>query len=207
MGPRGKTGCCFGVNGPAPCGTNALQDEALLVAALAAAAGQQRSAGGVLKHLADALVCLGRALEVLVCTNLLANLLALDCKPAVISRGRGGGGGRVRVLAVNKVQRKRDCRPIMLLQHHATGPRVGAACAYLFSGDGLLASLAQLLCDLGVESQVFLAANKDDGKALAEVKDFGNPLQGARTSTAATRASWSRRRVVKALYLFLDVVE
>jgi hypothetical protein len=48
------------------------------VAALAAAAGQESSAGCVLKHLADTLVGLGRALEVLVGANLLADLLTLE---------------------------------------------------------------------------------------------------------------------------------
>lgn len=38
---------------------------------------QQSCAGGVLEHLPDALVGLGRALKVLVSTNLLADLLAL----------------------------------------------------------------------------------------------------------------------------------
>jgi hypothetical protein len=47
------------------------------VTALAGAAGQKSSAGGVLKHLADTLVGLGRALKVLVGTNLLANFLTL----------------------------------------------------------------------------------------------------------------------------------
>ncbi len=48
----------------------------MLVAA--AAAGQESSASGVLKHLADTLVGLGRTLEVLVGTNLLADLLTLE---------------------------------------------------------------------------------------------------------------------------------
>lgn len=51
---------------------------------------------------------------------------------------------------------------------------------HLLHCDGLLAGLVQLLNCLGVESQVLLAANEDDGQAGAEVQDFGNPL-GART--------------------------
>ncbi len=68
----------FVMDGLAPGDTPALQHEALLVAALAAAAREQGRAGSMLKHLADALVGLGRALEVLVGTDLLANFLALD---------------------------------------------------------------------------------------------------------------------------------
>lgn len=55
-----------------------LQQLALaLVLATVAAAREKGSAGGVLEHLADALVGLGRALEVLVGTDLLADLLTL----------------------------------------------------------------------------------------------------------------------------------
>lgn len=53
-----------------------LQDQALVLC-LATFPLQQGSASGVLKHLPDALVGLGRALEVLVRTNLLADFLAL----------------------------------------------------------------------------------------------------------------------------------
>lgn len=54
-----------------------LQDQALLVAALAAAAREESGARGVLENLTDTLVGPGRALEVLVGTNLLADLLTL----------------------------------------------------------------------------------------------------------------------------------
>jgi hypothetical protein len=54
-----------------------LQDHALLVAALSAAAREESSAGSVLKHLANTLVGLGRALEVLVGADLLTDLLTL----------------------------------------------------------------------------------------------------------------------------------
>jgi hypothetical protein len=57
-----------------------LQDQALLVPLAAAAARQESSAGSVLKHLANTLVGLGGALEVLVGTNLLADLLTLVTK-------------------------------------------------------------------------------------------------------------------------------
>jgi hypothetical protein len=35
----------------------------------------------------------------------------------------------------------------------------------------------ELLNGLLVEAQILLAANKDDGQALAEVKNLGNPLR------------------------------
>ena len=47
---------------------------------------------------------------------------------------------------------------------------------YLLWGYRLLGSLVQLLDRLLVEAQILLAANKDDGQALAKVQDFGNPL-------------------------------
>lgn len=47
---------------------------------------------------------------------------------------------------------------------------------YLLRGDRLLASLAELLNCLCVVAQILLAANEDDRQALAEVKDFRNPL-------------------------------
>jgi hypothetical protein len=40
----------------------------------------------------------------------------------------------------------------------------------------LLGSLVQLLNRLLVEAQILLAADKDNGQALAEVQDFGDPL-------------------------------
>jgi hypothetical protein len=76
----------------------------------------------VLEYLADTLVGLGRALEVLVGANLLADVLAL--------LGR----------------------------------------------DGLLARLAQLLDGLGVVAEILLAANQNDGQALAEVQNLRDPL-------------------------------
>jgi hypothetical protein len=52
--------------------------EFLGLLAVSGAAGEQSGAGGVLEDLADTLVCLGRAFEVLVAANLLADLLALE---------------------------------------------------------------------------------------------------------------------------------
>jgi len=46
----------------------------------------------------------------------------------------------------------------------------------LLGSYGLLGSLVQLLDGLLVEAQILLAANKDDGQALAEMQDLGDPL-------------------------------
>lgn len=48
---------------------------------------------------------------------------------------------------------------------------------YLFGRDGLLGGLGEFFNGLGVMTKIHLAANKDDGKALAEVKNLGNPLE------------------------------
>ena len=50
--------------------------------------------------------------------------------------------------------------------------------AYFFGRDRLLAGLAQLLNRLLVVSQILLAADENDRKTLAEVKNLGNPLYG-----------------------------
>ena len=47
----------------------------------------------------------------------------------------------------------------------------------LLGGYGLLGSLVQLLNRLLVEAQILLAADEDDGQALAEVQNLGDPLQ------------------------------
>ncbi len=46
----------------------------------------------------------------------------------------------------------------------------------MFGGDGLLRRLVQLLNRLLVVSEILLAADKDDGKIMAEVEHFGDPL-------------------------------
>jgi hypothetical protein len=48
--------------------------------------------------------------------------------------------------------------------------------AYLLRSHRLLRSLVQLLNGLLIISQILLAADEDDGKALAEMQDFGDPL-------------------------------
>lgn len=80
------------------------------------------SASGMLKDFLDTLVGFGRALEVLLGTNLLSNGLTL------------------------------------------------------VSGDWALGSSLELLNGLGIVTEIGLAANENDGDALAEVQDFGDPL-------------------------------
>jgi hypothetical protein len=47
----------------------------------------------------------------------------------------------------------------------------------LLGGDRLLGSLVQLLNGLLVEAQILLATDEDDGQALAEVQNLGDPLR------------------------------
>lgn len=48
--------------------------------------------------------------------------------------------------------------------------------AYLLRSDRLLRGLVQLLDGLLVVAQILLAADEDNGEALAEMKDLGDPL-------------------------------
>lgn len=116
------------------------------MAAAGTVAGQESCARSVLEHLPNTLVGLGGTLQVLVGTNLLADLLTLH--PGVVSNT--SGTARLRVPSKT----------------------------YLLRGDGLLAGLAELLNGLVVVSQILLATNQDDGKALAEVKNLRDPLFG-----------------------------
>jgi hypothetical protein len=47
----------------------------------------------------------------------------------------------------------------------------------LLGSDWLLRGLVKLLNGLLVVTEILLAANEDDGEALAEVQDFGDPLK------------------------------
>jgi hypothetical protein len=53
----------------------------------------------------------------------------------------------------------------------------GVAVTDLLGRNRLLGSLVQLLNRLLVEAQILLAANEDDGQALAEVQNLGDPLR------------------------------
>ena len=48
---------------------------------------------------------------------------------------------------------------------------------YLLRRHGLLRRLVELLLRLRVVTEIFLAANEDDRKARAEMKDLGDPLR------------------------------
>lgn len=47
----------------------------------------------------------------------------------------------------------------------------------LLGSNRLLGGLLEFLDGLGVVAKVLLAANQDDGKTLAEVKNLGDPLE------------------------------
>lgn len=61
--------------------------------------------------------------------------------------------------------------------------------AYLLRGYRLLRRLVQLLDGLLVIPQILLAPNEDDGQALAEMQDFGDPLQHTQVSAKHSRTS------------------
>lgn len=65
---------------------------------------------------------------------------------------------------------------------------------YLLGADGLLACLAELLDGLVVVTQILLAADQDDGKSLAEMKDLRNPLHKASASVGESQAALGRAR-------------
>jgi hypothetical protein len=47
----------------------------------------------------------------------------------------------------------------------------------LLGGNGLLRGFGELLDSLRIVTEIALAADKNDGKTLAEVQDFGDPLR------------------------------
>jgi hypothetical protein len=47
---------------------------------------------------------------------------------------------------------------------------------HLLLGDGSLGGLVKFLDGLLVVSKILLTSNEDDGKALAEMQDLGDPL-------------------------------
>lgn len=49
-------------------------------------------------------------------------------------------------------------------------------CTDLFWRHGLLGSLVKLLNGLLVEAEILLAANENNGQALAEMENLGDPL-------------------------------
>jgi len=71
----------------------------------------------------------------------------------------------------------------------------------LLGGYRLLGSLVQLLDGLLVEAQILLAADEDDGQALAEVQNLGDPLRRAVSRLGGAGSSHVMT------YLLLYVVE
>lgn len=120
---------------------SSLQDGALV--RLLVSLGQESGPGGGLEDLTDTIVGSCGALEVLVGTDLLGDVLALGRRLAPAS------------IAVT----------------------LGRAVPYLLLADGGLRGLGELLNHLSVVAEIDLASNENDGETLAEVKDFGNPLE------------------------------
>jgi hypothetical protein len=77
--------------------------------------------------------------------------------------------------------------------------------SYLLGGDGLLASLVKLFNGFLVVTEIFLAADEDDGEATAEMNDFGDPLVS--TCQRFSLSGESSGEKGAASYLLLDVVE
>lgn len=96
----------------------------------------------MLKDFPDTFVGLGRAFEVLLCTNLLANILSLE-EAVLACIGDNTRAVFFRLLVT-----------------------------YLLWRHWLLRGLVQLLDCLLVVSEILLAADENDGQALAEVEDF-----------------------------------
>lgn len=149
---------------------------------------QKRSTCGMLENLSDALVGLGRALEILVGANLLADLLTLRVDMPV-------------------------SRLVFIWLESAVSGQTRVQHTYLLGADGLLACLAELLNGLVVVTQILLAADQDDGKSLAEMEDLRNPLQKASTSVHDSQVAlalvrdnlgWGRG---EGPYLLLNVVQ
>lgn len=59
--------------------------------------------------------------------------------------------------------------------------------SYLFGGDWPLVGPSKLLNDSRVTPNVLLATNEDDGEAVTEVLDLGDPLKTSCHKTMITR--------------------
>lgn len=84
---------------------------------------------------------------------------------------------------------------------------------YLLGADGLLACLAELLNGLVVVTQILLATDEDDGKALAEMQDLRNPLEQASAAVGDSQGASlgyetvPRGRRDQGPYLLLNIVQ
>ena len=64
--------------------------------------------------------------------------------------------------------------------------------SYLFLSYRPLRGLMQLLERLGITTEIFLAADEDDGEAGAEMDDFGDPLRQHPSSAFSISSDASR---------------
>ena len=76
---------------------------------------------------------------------------------------------------------------------------------YLFGSHGLLAGLVEFFNGLLVVTEILLAAHKNDGKARAEMENFGDPLQRCTRQQSLKYECPSRNRCQA--YLLLNVVK
>lgn len=110
--------------------------------------GQERCAGGILEHLANALTTLSGAFKVVLRTDLLSDGHALrttKCHTSARASKRSG-----------------TATPISITN--------------LLGSDGSLRGFPKLLNHPWFAPKILLAADKDDRQASAEVHDFRNPL-------------------------------
>lgn len=76
---------------------------------------------------------------------------------------------------------------------------------HLFESDGSLRSLVQLINRLLVVTEINLASNQNDRKALAEVKNLGDPLKDYIKVSGCPYPLYQTR--VKITNLLLNVVQ
>jgi hypothetical protein len=130
-----------------------LQDQTLLVLL---SLGQESSTCGSLENLANVVVCLGRAFEVFVRANLLADFVTLfteSVSPKILHGSLD--------FSADQEEGKRA---------------KGNGSTYLSLCDGSLRGLVQLFHSLRIVTKIGFAANKDDGKTWAEVQNLRDPL-------------------------------
>ena len=72
-----------------------------------------------------------------------------------------------------KISRRSSSDGVLRCRHRYSDER---GFPYLFLCHRPLRGLVELLDCLGVATEIFLAADKDDGESRAEMNDFGDPL-------------------------------
>jgi hypothetical protein len=114
----------------------------------------------MLEDFTDTLVGLCGTFKILVGTNLLAHFLTLHTTMLVIIHNNCP-------MTSTRVQD----------MHESASKRIILEKAYLLRSNGLLACFVKLLDRLLVVAEIFLTTNENNGKPLAEMEDFGDPLE------------------------------